>query len=236
MTALPERYKPLAFSLFIHLLILLAMALYAFPQLVQPKWYELSIGDYSRETLPPPQVYSAAPNSGEAAQAAAPAAHLTARENKTSETASTQINETHTATAHPGSSEILETPAPTRPAASARTYNPGKNPLAKNALRSSISGVNSGGGDGSVGITVQGGKVRFSLPPGYKHNLGTGGSVTLQFQVDKFARPIPGTIISDQQTEGRMIEAAKKVLLDGNLSFLGEPSPGVTCIISIEFL
>lgn len=232
MIAFPEKYKPLALSLLFHLLILAVMAFYAIPQMLNPKWYEISFGEFTRETLPLPEDYTVQPNLGESAQVV----HAPVLENTAKEMPPTRINEESQAPAHPGTSEILETPIPSNTAAPARIYTPGNNPLAKAALRGMITGASSGTGDGSVGISVQGGKVHFSLPTGYKHNLGTGGSVTLRFQVDKYARPIPGTIISDQQTEGRLIEAAKKVLLDGTLSFLGEPNPGVTCIITIEFL
>lgn len=241
MTIKTGRLFPFGISLLLHALILALLAkIFVRPE-VQPKWYEFAFGDDLVELpdfQPPTETVKVTDRLGSGSQPGVPDSP-----NQSVAPAQTQTEQPGGAIPYgpavrPGTSEILETPRQSGNPSQAATPSVGTNPYAQSALQGLLSGPPAGSGDddGSVGVSVQGGKVRFRLPAGYKHNLGTSGTVTLQFKVDRNARPIPGSIISTQQTEGRMIEAAKKVLQAGDLSFVGEPNPGLTCVITFNFL
>ena len=226
--------KPLLISLGIHSVLLIAMAIFTLPPNLDDIWYEVSFEyPYVTEEVvknTSPETVTQAPFSGESQGGA--------RDISRPEQTAQPLN---TPTLNPGipqtgSAEILETPTRTTAKDPSRPVSLGNNPLAMNALRDMARGPATGATSGGVGIAVQGGKVRFSMPEGYRHNLGYGGSVTLQFEIDRYSRVIPGTVVSTQQTEGRIFEAAKKLLMDGSLSVIGEPSSNMKCVITFEFL
>ncbi|MBW6514391.1 MAG: hypothetical protein K0B87_06510 [Candidatus Syntrophosphaera sp.] len=223
----------IAVSLLVHAAILAVMALAMIEPVSVQRWYELDF----RDPLALIEEEAFAEQSG-GPESQIRADNLPGRPRETlfpgqkqQDQASANITSQEYA---PGQSELLETPFLADESNRSGRVDLGPNPAAQSALRQVIGGDGADGG--SVSFRVTGGRVRFTLPAGYKHNLGASGSVTLQFKVDRYARPVSNTIVPIQQTEPRFFEAAKQVLLDGKFTFDGAPEPGVTCRITFEFL
>ncbi|HNT52192.1 MAG TPA: hypothetical protein PKH19_02225 [Candidatus Syntrophosphaera sp.] len=230
MTILKHPPGPLVVSLLFHAALLGILALFFIRPQVGQQWVELLIDNllaHEEQQILPEQ----APRQTEP-QTAAPQTAARGKQEPTRSEIPIPVQASQSV--YQGSSELLETP--TLPNANRNTnqYSVGTNPYAQSALQGLLQGGPSG--DGNVSYAVTGGRVRFSLPAGYKHNLGASGSATVQFRVDRFARLIPGSVVSIQHTEGRFFEAAKKALMDGSFSFDGAPEPDVVCRITLEFL
>ncbi len=229
MTINKQSPTPWVLSLATHGILLLILGFLLVKPVLSQQWYEFRLDEWDQDkTVPPPEQVQIAPvpvrNS----------AQPVSRGQQTPSRTESPIPDVRSGNVYPGPSEILETPTLPRVTPNATQYSVGDNPYAQSAIRGILDGDPSG--DGSVAYAITGGRVRFRLPAGYKHNIGSSGSATVQFRVDRLARLIPGSIISIQHTEGRFFEAAKKVLMDGTFSFDGPPEPDVVCRITLDFL
>lgn len=232
MTWLQRNYLPLGVSLAIHLALLVFLTLIAMEPQPGLHWYEIEYRDpLARVQMDRAETGSPLAenleNEAAAAKGVLPGADPPRRETLGgSEAEPSQLN--------PAASDLIETPALRGEQERPGQLELGENPLARGALRGDIG---SDQPDGSaISHKVTGGRVRFTLPADYKHNLGYPGSVTLQFKLDRYARPVTSSIIPLQQTGPRYFQAARKALLDGSFSFIGAPDPGATCQITLEFL
>lgn len=232
MTSIPGNYVSIGLSLVIHLVLLGILAFVMMEPQPGLHWYEVEyrdplvpeeaeeISEITNEPVPEPEAA--------AAKGVIPETQPPRQETRgSSETAQNQLN--------PAASDLIETPGLWQDEEQPGQVDLGDNPVARGALRGVI-GPDDAAEGSSINYKVTGGRVRFSLPADYKHELGASGSVTLQFKLDEFARPIQSSIVPLQQTGPRFYQAARKALLDGTFSFIGAPEPGVSCQITLEFL
>jgi hypothetical protein len=233
MTCLQRNHVSIGISLILHMAIMGILTLFILEPEPSLHWYEIEFRDplaqnevekiagIGRENLSPPA------NERSAAKGVIPG--IAAPEQETKPGSDTDQSNVISAP-----SELIETPRLGEEEEQPGQVDLGDNALAQGALRGVIGGDDPEGA--SISYKVTGGRVRFTLPADYKHSLGASGSVTLQFKLDEYARPITNSIVPLQQSGPRFFQAAKKALQDGSFSFIGAPEPGVTCQITMEFL
>lgn len=237
-------YKSLGVSLLLHAILLVLLTMYVIKPMVAPGWYEIELSPPA--TLDNQVAINSGPGAMQPLPQAATAQPSKAAESKAaakpqpSQPAKTELTSKEPA---PVKSDLLETPivAPSKETSPKPQLN---NPL--NPLRGipGVSGGRPGGTNlpggaalpgGTVNYSLTGGKVSFQLPDGYKHSLGA-GSVTVKFKLDKYARPVPGSIESMEQSSTRFYEEAVKILQQGSFKHTGSPNPGAVYSITINFV
>jgi hypothetical protein len=231
MTLLKDPRSSWLISLLFHGGILALLAFLMVRPVLQQKWYELKFWDDQRleefqRPNPPVEQVNREPGG---TQAPGKGTRVEAR-------MSVPVPTNVSNDVHQGYSELLETPALPRQNPKTQTYSVGNNPYAQNAISGILNGTPGNTGTVQFAVAGGGGRVHFRLPAGYKHNLGDSGSATVQFSLDRYARLIPGSVISLQQTEGRFFEAAKKALADGTFTIDGAPENNMVCQITLDFL
>jgi len=231
MINIKDSQKPILVSILLHIIVLIVLGWSFITPFLKQSWYQFDFATLNPlKDLATPSLQNGNNESPSKTNTTTQAKNAVTQPESTVSSPS----ESKAAESQPIEEEIIDRPSSTPSKAQTRKYAWNDNPFAQDALRG-LHGEQAAN-NGSVSIEVKGGRLSFYLPAGYKHSLGESGSVTLQFKVDQYARPIANTIEPIKQTGARFFNAAKKVLLDGTLSFDGAPEPGVSCQITIEFL
>ncbi|MCB5247818.1 MAG: hypothetical protein LHW57_07335 [Candidatus Cloacimonetes bacterium] len=226
--------RALAVSLLLHALLLVLFSMFVIKPVLMPRWYEFE--------LAPPEMADAEVIEETGPEALVPGSQASPAPPATTQAppAKTQSSQPEPATLKsaetpPADSELLETPAlavkPETPLV--RIPNNPLNPL--RGIPAGRPGSRELQG-GAVDYSVTGGRVRFQLPEGYKHDFGAAGRVVLKFRLDQYARPVQSSIESMEQTGPRYFEEAKQILLQGRFSFTSAPESGREYVLTLNFL
>jgi hypothetical protein len=235
MNILHGNHRSLGISLLVHVALLAVLAIFVIKPAATQRWYEIEFSDPapSLETILPSE-REGAPEQAVGVQPSDPVARAT---EKRQEAQSPAMPVAVAPAPKPQVSEFIETPAVAIKPREAAKPAVGTNPLSRDILRGIPGSSQSSAGATNVTFGQGGGKVRFSFPGDYKHSLGAPGSVTLRFRVDSFGKPVMSSLEAVEQTGPRYFTEARRILekYRDRFSFLGNPEPGLECVITINF-